>query len=128
MKHPRKRDGEGCCEMNQSVKDILKRMKTGDYNCSQCGDMCDCPKTDKIIKRFAREIDAAHLSETRELVSENRELIGLANELAKSIEKLIECSGNCANCSVPICTTVYNRRLIAKARKFFAELTGGKNK
>lgn len=109
--------------MSQSVKDILKRMKTGDYNCSQCGDMCDCPNTDKIIKRFAREIDAAHLSETRELISENREFIGLANELAKALEKLIECSGNCANCSVPICTNKYNRLLVAKALRILAKLT-----
>lgn len=111
--------------MSQSVKDILKRMKTGDYKCSQCGDMCDCPNTDKIIKRFARELDTAHLSEKNELISENRELIGLANELAEALEHLIDCSGNCANCSVPICTTVYNRRLIEKARKAFTKPTGG---
>lgn len=104
--------------MSQSVKDILKRMKTGDYNCSQCGDMCDCPNTDKIIKRFAREIDTAHMSE-------KRELLGLSYALTKAVEHRIDCSGCCSNCSMPKCTNKYNRLLVAKARRILAKLTGG---
>ncbi len=84
MKNPGKRDGEDCCEMSQSVKDILKRMKTGDYKCSQCGDMCNCPKTDKIIKRFAREIDAAYRIEMRD----KRKLYAEVKRITK-IEELL---------------------------------------
>ena len=52
---------------NETVAEIAKNVRSGDYGCAKCADMCDCPNTDKIIVSIMDRIDAAHKREMEKL-------------------------------------------------------------
>ena len=54
---------------NETVAEIAKNVRSGDYGCAKCDDMCDCPNTDKIIVSIMDRIDAAHKREMEKLAA-----------------------------------------------------------
>lgn len=44
---------------NETVADIVREMRSGNYGCDRCGDSCDCPNADAIISNFADRIEKA---------------------------------------------------------------------
>ena len=52
---------------NETVAEIVNKVHSGDYGCSKCGDLCDCPNADKIIVSIADRIESAHRREVAEL-------------------------------------------------------------
>lgn len=54
--------------MNETIEDIVREMRDGNFGCAKCGDSCDCPRTDEIIAKFADRIEAAHLHEVNHMI------------------------------------------------------------
>lgn len=69
---------------NMTVEQVLSRAESGDWNCSRCGDQCDCPNTENIIKALASDIRVAH---NREIIVErnlsNVYILGLQDKIAE---------------------------------------------
>ena len=52
---------------NETVAEIVSKVRSGDYGCAKCGDLCDCPNADKIIASIAGRIEAAYKRDVKEL-------------------------------------------------------------
>lgn len=54
---------------NETVAGIVSKVRSGDYGCAKCGDLCDCPNADKIIASIADRIEEAHQREVEKLTA-----------------------------------------------------------
>lgn len=80
---------------------ICERMKGGDWNCSQCGDSCDCPNADRIIDGFASEILVAVKGDIADAVaSRDAEIARLKACRDGSCESFQLGAEPCAGCHV----------------------------
>lgn len=52
---------------NETVAEIVSKVRSGDYGCAKCGDLCDCHNADKIIASIADRFEAAHRREMNQL-------------------------------------------------------------
>lgn len=59
---------------DETVAKIVRSVRSGDYGCAKCGDLCDCPNADKIIASIADRIEAAYKREVEELATAIRRL------------------------------------------------------
>lgn len=59
--------------------------ENGDWNCSRCGDQCDCPNTENIIKALASDIRVAH---NREITAKDAEISSLCKLISKLVDAL----------------------------------------
>lgn len=73
---------------NITVEQVLSRAESGDWNCSRCGDQCDCPNTENIIKALASDIRDAHKREIAEKEGERKGLLKANESLAADNTRL----------------------------------------
>lgn len=59
---------------NETVAGIVSKVRSGDYGCAKCGDLCDCPNADKIIASIADRIEAAHEREVDAILKDRDEM------------------------------------------------------
>lgn len=73
--------------INETVEEIVNKVHSGDYGCSKCGDLCDCPNADKIIASIADRILAAH---KRELSAEQKRCGKILRDQIAEVERAAE--------------------------------------
>lgn len=100
----------------ETVDDILREMRDGDWDCNLCDDECDCPNATRIMDKLADRLEKAHRSEIEakdaEITKrhESQEGKGIRNidkykdsdeyEVSNAFERFCDMFNDCHDCPI----------------------------